>query len=80
MEVMEETLIIKSPDDIKRVLRLMRSNLGLKQRDIGDLLGVSQQQVSYWERGLLTPRLEDFLILCSTTGQKVILVPYSPSN
>ncbi|WP_379134394.1 helix-turn-helix domain-containing protein [Paenibacillus sp. sgz500958] len=40
-------------------IRKLRTNIKLKQRQLGDLVGVSTQVISNWERGYSSPDNED---------------------
>lgn len=45
----------------------LRRNMGLTQRALGRLLGISEQTIQYWERGVHAPKpehLERLLALC----------------
>ena len=44
-------------------IKSLRKSLFLSQQELADILKVSQQMVSYWERGLYTPNLEHQALL-----------------
>lgn len=39
-----------------KALRKLRTNSGLSQQQFGDLLGISRNSISFWERGKKRPR------------------------
>jgi transcriptional regulator with XRE-family HTH domain len=51
----------------------LRESLGLTQRQIADAVGVTDQTVSNWERGVYEPRLSlrQVVLLCGVTGQSL---------
>lgn len=44
-------------------IKRLRKSLFLSQQELADILKVSQQMVSYWERGLYTPSEEHQALL-----------------
>jgi transcriptional regulator with XRE-family HTH domain len=51
----------------------LRESLGLTQRQIADAVGVTDQTVSNWERGIHIPRLtlRQTIALCKITNRTV---------
>ncbi|HWO23159.1 MAG TPA: helix-turn-helix transcriptional regulator [Kofleriaceae bacterium] len=48
--------------------RAARTRLGLNQLEVAVRIGISGQAYSRLERGLMTPRLATFLLLCDVLG------------
>lgn len=53
-------------------IRLERTRLGLSQRDVAEEVGVSQQSVSSWERGIVKPRPDLVPTLSKTLGAAIL--------
>jgi transcriptional regulator with XRE-family HTH domain len=56
-------------------LRKRRLDLGLRQRDVSRILGVSEASVWYWEKNLTSPRLRHIPKIIEFLGY----VPYNSS-
>ena len=52
-------------------MKLTRTELGLTQTAMADLLGVSQATVSRWESNDQSPTLDDLRMLYKTFGKKL---------
>lgn len=51
--------------EFKDILINLRTNKGLKQYELANMLGISRQAVSKWEVGLCKPDLDNFIKLAS---------------
>ena len=51
--------------EFKDILINLRTNKGLKQYELANILGISRQAVSKWEVGLCKPDLDNFIKLAS---------------
>lgn len=49
-------------------MRNARESAGIGQRELARRLGVSQPQLSFWERGLRVPKLEDVASILACIG------------
>ena len=47
----------KNPQPNESPLKLRREELGLTQRDIGQVLGKTDQTISNWETGIYEPKM-----------------------
>jgi DNA-binding transcriptional regulator YiaG len=59
---------------VPRVRRMLRENAGLSQRDIAEVLAVTESAVSRWESGKRTPtgqRLGDYAVLLATLAREI---------
>lgn len=54
--------------DIGLHLKVMRSDIGMTQRELARLVGVSHQSVARWEGNRAAIPLEKFLAFCKATG------------
>src|SRR5258707_1947933 len=58
---------LKGENDFGRSCVALRKKMGLTQRALGRLLGISEQTIQHWERGVHTPKpehLQQLLALC----------------
>jgi transcriptional regulator with XRE-family HTH domain len=60
-------------DAFMRPLVVRRKQIGLKQSDIAERLGVSKQAVSNWETGFRSPELHNLCAWAKVLGCKVSL-------
>ena len=51
--------------EFKDILINLRTNKGLKQYELANMLGISRQVISKWEVGLCKPDLDNFIKLAS---------------
>ena len=51
--------------EFKYILINLRTNKGLKQYELANMLGISRQVISKWEVGLCKPDLDNFIKLAS---------------
>ncbi|MBQ8882127.1 MAG: helix-turn-helix transcriptional regulator [Clostridia bacterium] len=49
-------------------LKLLRTERGLSQRQLGDILGVCNQTISFWEAGSREPDLDMFVKIAKHFG------------
>lgn len=49
-------------------IRRCRKRVGLKQRELGAMVGVDNTQISCWERGVNVPRVGAIEKLCAALG------------
>ena len=56
-------------------LRGVRRAKGVSQRELSDLSGVPQAQVSRIESGAVDPRVSSLTALAHSLGQEIVLVP-----
>ena len=56
-------------------LRRVRRAKGVSQRELSDLSGVPQSQVSRIESGAVDPRVSSLTALAHSLGQEIVLVP-----
>jgi transcriptional regulator with XRE-family HTH domain len=62
---------------------MLRKKMGLTQQALGRLLGISEQAIQRWERGVHVPRkehLESLITLCLQRHIHKILVQCSPAE
>lgn len=52
-------------------LHIARSRSGMSQREVAGKAGVTQAQVSQWERGLTMPRVCSYLMVAEVVGLRV---------
>ena len=50
------------------VLKYLRENAGLTQRDLAKKLSVSQKSIDFWEDGHSEPKLSNVVALCDFFG------------
>lgn len=46
-------------------LKTLRDELGLTQHQVANILGMKQPVIGRWERGVVTPSLQNAIRLCS---------------
>jgi transcriptional regulator with XRE-family HTH domain len=59
------------PENLARMFRGIRKQLGLTQHEVGDLLQLSQPVISRIERGTATPTIWSWQRLCNLVGAKL---------
>ena len=73
----------KNPQPNESPLKLRREELGLTQRDIGQVLGKTDQTISNWETGIYEPKMtpREFKRLCEILGWSLDDIPedFGPS-
>ena len=47
-------------------IKKLRVNLGMTQREFGDLLGKKVNTISRWEKGESEPRIREIMNICTT--------------
>lgn len=52
-------------------MKELRENKRLSQKEVADILGVSRQAVSNWERGRTLPGLKDLYVLSRIYGKTI---------
>lgn len=74
----------KIPKSNESPLKLRREELGLTQRDIGQVLGKTDQTISNWETGIYEPKMtpREFKRLCEILGWSLDDIPedFGPST
>lgn len=56
---------------MKNVIREMRNEKGLRQEDLGDLIGVSRQTINAIEKGKYDPSLNTAFRLAKVLGKRI---------
>lgn len=56
---------------MKNVIREMRNEKGLRQEDLGDLIGVSRQTINAIEKGKYDPSLNTAFRLAKVMGKRI---------
>jgi len=69
-----EYSVIKSEYDLIRQIVEFRKLKGLTQKDISLMVGVSQQEISRFEREKHIPNLTNFIKILTAVGLEIILV------
>lgn len=54
--------------NISDKIKLIRKEFKLSQKELADMIGVTQSSVYYWEKGTRNPKLEQLLKICQKTG------------
>ena len=62
---------------IPEKIKLLRKELKLSQKELADMIGVTQSSVYYWEKGTRNPKLEQILKICEKTGSSLNYFGYS---
>lgn len=63
-------------DPKSKVCNIIRSNrraARIKQRELADMIGVHQFQVSRWEQGLVKPSAESLFKIAEALGKELIM-------
>ena len=73
----------EAPQSNESPLKLWREELGLTQRDIGQVLGKTDQTISNWETGIYEPKMtpREFKRLCEVLQWSLDDIPedFGPS-
>lgn len=67
--------IVRTPEDLARIVRERRRELGLSQEDLAGVIGVHRMFVSQLEAGKRSMRLESVLRLVQALGLDIELRP-----
>lgn len=62
-------------DPLVALLRDLRLERGLSQRELAVRAGVSEKSISYWERGLKDPRLANLVACLAVVGARLAVEP-----
>jgi HTH-type transcriptional regulator / antitoxin HipB len=65
--------IVRTPEDLARIVRERRRELGLSQEDLAGVIGVHRMFVSQLESGKRSMRLESVLRLVQALGLDIEL-------
>ena len=63
-----------TPEEVVDYLRLERVRQRVYQREIAEVVGVTQPQVSQWEMGVWTPKVENLFAWADALGLEFELV------
>lgn len=66
---------IRSPSDIGPILRSLRTENKLTQKDLSQFTGVKQQTISAIENGLQTPELSTLFAILSYLNLELLVRP-----
>ncbi|WP_291339070.1 helix-turn-helix transcriptional regulator [Corynebacterium sp.] len=69
-----------TPEDIGTAARTRQVELGLRQRDLADLAGVSERLIREIERGKPGLRLDTLLRVLDVLGFQLTLMPSPPPS
>ena len=56
---------------LETYIRSRRKNIGLTQKQLAELIGVTDVTISRWESGQREPIWSDFVKLCEVLGMKL---------
>ena len=60
-------------DDFGEFLKKKRLEMGLSQTDLGKMLGVTQNTISFWERGMFSPPFDNAKYIVFRLGGRVFI-------
>lgn len=66
--------------DFAKLVREIRTDLGLTQKGLADALFVSESAVQKWETGKNTPRMDEVMKMLALAGKKLAVISDNESN
>lgn len=69
--------------DLCERLKKARENAGLSQQEVADLLGITRQSISKWERGVSYPDINNLILLknlYNTSFDDLLIKEYTEKN
>ena len=61
--------------DTAGIVKALRTNAGLSQREMARLIGLCPQSICNWESGRNCPTADHLLAICNAMGYDVIIKP-----